>query len=168
MPIYEFHHVLPLTAAHKSKLARAVTDWHSFTFRAPRFIVNCRFVDIQKLPSEDNYIGGKPFKSNKLFVSLRSGSGRTEEQYITMTQKLQAMWNGAVQDLEAEVEKDLKDIFILGTLDSAMERGWFLPMPGKFESWVKDNRPGFQKLADAGDLIFKDLMEEIEARPEFH
>ena len=101
MPIYEFQHVLPLSAGQKSRLARAVTDWHSFTFRAPRFIVNCRFVDTRSLPSEDNYVGGKPFKGNRLFVSLRSGTGRTEEQYMDMTRKLQAMWSEAVQGAQA-------------------------------------------------------------------
>ncbi len=194
MPIYEFHHGLSLTATQKSKLARAVTDWHSFTFRAPRFIVNCRFIDLQKLPTEDNYVGGKPFKSNKLFVSLRSGTGRTEEQYKSMTQKLQEIWNEAMVDVEAPaLEKDLKDVFIMGTLDSALERGWFLPMvcficfslssshvplsgrmtgslsvqPGKFEAWIREHTPEFRKLADQGDPVFKDLLEEIKARPEF-
>jgi len=168
MPIYEFHHVLPFTASKKSQLARAVTDWHSFTFRAPRFIVNCRFVDIQKLPSEDNYVGGKPFKSNKLFVSLRSGTGRTEEQYQGMIQKLQGLWNEAVTDIEAPaLDKDLKDVFIMGTIDSALERGWFLPMPGKFEAWVREHTPEFRKLADGGDPVFKDLLEEIQEKSEF-
>ncbi|KIW13328.1 hypothetical protein PV08_08516 [Exophiala spinifera] len=168
MPIYEFHHILPLSPIQKSRLARVVTDWHSFTFRAPRFIVNCRFVDTRSVPSEDNYVGGKPFKSNRLFVSLRSGTGRTEEQYIDMTRKLQAMWNETVQDVPApSVEKELKDVFIMGTLDSAFERGWFLPMPGKFENWVKEHTPDFQKLAESGDPVFKDLLEEIKERPEF-
>jgi phenylpyruvate tautomerase PptA (4-oxalocrotonate tautomerase family) len=127
MPTYEFHHIIHLTAAQKGTLARLVTNWHASTFRAPRFIVNCRFVDIQSAPLEDNYIGGKPFKSNKLFVSLRSGTGRTEEQYAAMTKTLVDMWHEAVKGTPSP-EHELKDVLVMGTLDSAFERGWFLPM----------------------------------------
>lgn len=131
MPIYEFYHILPLTAAQKSALARAVTDWHASTFRAPRFIVNSRFISTRDTPDEDNYIGAEPFKSNRLVVSLRSGAGRTEEQYQSMTKVLQNIWNEVVKSANCagkESDKELKDIFIMGTIDSAMERGWFLPM----------------------------------------
>jgi len=122
MPTYEFHHIIPLTSAQKGTLASLVTDWHAFTFRAPRFIVNCRFVDIRAAPLEDNYIGGKPFKSNKLFVSLRSGTGRTEEQYANMTGKLIDMWHEAVKGTPSP-DNELKDVFAMGTLDSAYARG---------------------------------------------
>jgi phenylpyruvate tautomerase PptA (4-oxalocrotonate tautomerase family) len=132
MPIYEFQHVLALTAAQKASLARLVTEWHSNTFKSPRFIVNCRFVDIRDQRAEDNYIGGKPFKSNRLFVSLRSGTGRTEQALADMTRKIQSLWDEAVQDIQAPAQdKNLIDVFIMGILDSALERGWFLPMVGQ-------------------------------------
>jgi hypothetical protein len=33
---------------------------------------------------------------------------------------------------------------------------------------VKENKEEFKKTADDGDEMFKDLMQEIEERPEFH
>lgn len=153
--------------------------------------MNSRFINTGDTPDEDNYIGGEPFKSNRLMVSLRSGAGRTEAQYQSMTKALQSIWDEVVEGGDCtgkESEKELKDIFIMGTIDSAMERGWFLPMvrllfsrnlerntltdlllqPGQFENWVKKNTVEFQKLADEGDPVFKNLAEEIKERSEFH
>lgn len=129
MPTYEFHHVLALTLAQKSRLAGLITDWHATTFKAPRFIVNCRFVDIRAANPEDFWIGGRQLKTNRLMISLRSGTGRTEEQYAAITNKLVSMWNNSTKEMQAsEQEKELKDVFIMGSYDSAYERGFFLPM----------------------------------------
>ncbi|KAF6824355.1 hypothetical protein CMUS01_10271 [Colletotrichum musicola] len=151
MPSYEFHHILPLTRAHKATLARAVTDWHATTFKAPRFI-----------------IGGLAMKTNRLDIFLRSGTSRTAQQYQDITTKLVSIWDEAVKDVQtaAESDKELKDVFIMGVFDSALERGFFLPMPGKLEEWVLENKPEFQKRADAGDETFKGLLKVAE-RPEF-
>ncbi|RSL90140.1 hypothetical protein CEP52_014684 [Fusarium oligoseptatum] len=149
MPLYEFHHILPLTGVEKSRLARLITDWHATTFKAPRFIVNCRF-------------------TNKLMITLRSGTGRTAEQYAGITTKLVSFWNDSIKEVQAtQKEKELKDVFIMGSYDSAFERGFFLPMPGKFEEWVVKNQAEFRELASGGDEIFQDLVEELETRPEF-
>lgn len=132
MPSYEFHHILPLTRAHKATLARAITDWHATTFKAPRFIVNCKFVDIRAQSSEDNWIGGLAMKTNKLNIFLRSGTGRTAQQYQDITTKVVAIWDDAVKDVQtaAESDRELNDMFIMGVFDSALERGFFLPMVG--------------------------------------
>ncbi|KAI8691879.1 hypothetical protein LRP88_09140 [Fusarium phalaenopsidis] len=168
MPLYEFHHILPLTGAEKSRLARLITDWHATTFKAPRFIVNCRFVDIRASNTEDFWVGGRQLKTNKLMIMLRSGTGRTAEQYVGITTKLISFWNDSIQEVQAtRKEKELKDVFIMGSYDSAFERGFFLPMPGKFEEWVAGNEAEFRELASGGDEIFQDLVEELETRPEF-
>ncbi|KAL2675592.1 hypothetical protein Neosp_011782 [[Neocosmospora] mangrovei] len=168
MPLYEFHHILPLTGAEKSRLARLITDWHATTFKAPRFIVNCRFVDTRASNIEDFWVGGRQLKTNKLMITLRSGTGRTTEQYTAITNKLISFWNDSVKEVQAtQKEKELKDVFIMGSYDSAFERGFFLPMPGKFEEWVVGNEAEFRELASGGDEIFQDLVEELETRPEF-
>ncbi|CAH0057873.1 unnamed protein product [Clonostachys solani] len=168
MPMYEFHHILAITKAQKSNISRAITEWHAATFKAPRFIVNCRFVDIRADHPDNNWVGGLPMKTNKLMITLRSGTGRTEQQYRDITNKVVSLWDEAVKDSQAnDREKELKDVFIMGTFDSAMERGFFLPLPGKFEEWVAKSKPEFQKLADGGDEIFQGLLKEIEERPEF-
>ncbi|KAF9882509.1 hypothetical protein CkaCkLH20_00545 [Colletotrichum karsti] len=168
MPSYEFQHILPLTRVHKATLARVITDWHATTFKAPRFIVNCKFLDIRAQSSDDNWVGGSAIKTNKLNIFLRSGTGRTDQQYRDITTKMVSIWNDVVKDVQAaESDKELKDVFIMGVYDSALERGFFLPMPGKFEEWVVKNKNEFQKLADGGDEIFKGLLKEIAERPEF-
>ncbi|KAK1638876.1 putative oxalocrotonate tautomerase enzyme-domain-containing protein [Colletotrichum phormii] len=168
MPTYEFHHILPLGRSQKANLARLITDWHATTFKAPRFIVNCRFIDIRAANTEDFWVGGHELKTNKLMITLRSGTGRTEEQYKRITTKLVSMWNELTKDIQAsEREKELRDVFVMGVFDSAYERGFFLPMPGKFEPWVAENETEFQKLANGCDVVFKDLIQEIQERPGF-
>lgn len=129
MPTYEFHHILPLTTVHKSRLASLITDWHATTFKAPRFIVNCRFVDIRASSTENFWVGGRQLKTNRLMITLRSGTGRTQEQYASITNKLVSLWNTSTEDIQGnQQEKELKDVFIMGSYDSAFERGFFLPM----------------------------------------
>ncbi|RFU29398.1 hypothetical protein B7463_g6941, partial [Scytalidium lignicola] len=164
MPLYEFEHAIRLAASQKHTLAKAITDWHAMTFNAPRFIVGCRFIDISQGPLSETYIGGQPSKINRLFISLRSGTGRTPAQLEDMTHKLVKIWDEIVGTSK---EAQLRGVYIKGTIDSALEGGFMLPMPGKFEQWVKDNTENFKKLADAGDTDFIGLMKEIETRPEF-
>jgi phenylpyruvate tautomerase PptA (4-oxalocrotonate tautomerase family) len=185
MPLYHFEHVIQLSGAQKLALARAITDWHATTFNAPRFIVNCRFVDVSHGPLSDTYVGGNPRKINKLFISLRSGAGRTQEQLEGIADKLTDMWTTVIGNDTRE--KQLRGVYIMGILDSATEAGFHLPMvryfesfrrtsvtnlstlvqPGHFEEWVKKNTSTFQKLAEAGDPDSVQVVEEIKTRPEF-
>lgn len=125
MPLYEFEHVARLTASQKYTIAKAVTHWHATTFHAPKFIIGCRFVDVSQGTLSDVFIGGEPRKLNRLFVSLRSGAGRTPEQLEGMTTQLVRIWNAAV---DKSVENELKTVFIKSNLDSALEGGFMLPM----------------------------------------
>jgi phenylpyruvate tautomerase PptA (4-oxalocrotonate tautomerase family) len=125
MPVYEFEHVIRLAASQKAALAKAITDWHATSFNAPRYIVQCRFIDINSGPLSEIFVGGQPRKINRLSVSLRSGSGRTQEQLESMTNKLVAMWNGIAGSTP---EAQLRAVYIKGTLDAAFEGGFHLPM----------------------------------------
>jgi phenylpyruvate tautomerase PptA (4-oxalocrotonate tautomerase family) len=125
MPLYEFEHVIRLVASQKTALAKAVTDWHATSFRAPRFIVACRFIDVSQGPLSETFVGGESKKTNRLFVSLRSGTGRTPEQLEVMTNNLVDIWTGIVG---STTEAQLKAVYIKGTLDTALEGGFFLPM----------------------------------------
>jgi phenylpyruvate tautomerase PptA (4-oxalocrotonate tautomerase family) len=125
MPVYEFEHVIRLVASQKTALAKAITDWHATSFNAPRYIVQCRFIDISQRPLSEIFVGGQPRKINRLSVSLRSGSGRTQEQLEAMTNKLVTMWNGIAGSTP---EAQLRTVYIKGTLDAAFEGGFHLPM----------------------------------------
>jgi Putative oxalocrotonate tautomerase enzyme len=128
MPLYEFEHVIRLGASQKVALAKAVTDWHAISFKAPRFIVACRFIDVSHGPLSETFIGGESKTINRLFVSLRSGAGRTPEQLEGMTNKLVDIWTSIVG---STISSQLRAVYIKGTLDSALEGGFFLPMVSK-------------------------------------
>lgn len=125
MPIYKFEHVIPLSRSQKTGLAQSITDWHATTFKAPRFIVNVRFVDVSQGVLADSYIGGAQRQTNRLFVSLRSGAGRTESQLQGMSDKLESLWDLAVGKSRSN---QLRGVFIMGHLDSAKEAGFHLPL----------------------------------------
>ena len=127
MPIYHFEHAVQLSKTQRLALARAVTDWHATTFKAPRFIVNCRFVDVSHGPLSDTYVGGVPRQINRLFLSLRSGAGRTPAQLEGIADKLTGIWNEVVLP-GSTLEKQLRAVYVMGTLDSAKEAGFHLPM----------------------------------------
>ncbi|KAF7553405.1 hypothetical protein G7Z17_g3635 [Cylindrodendrum hubeiense] len=165
MPLYEFEHAIRLTVTQRQALASAITDYHALTFNAPRFIVNCRFVDVSQGPLSNTFVGGQPSQINRLFVSLRSGTGRTPAQLQGLSDKLESIWDEVVG--KGPREQRLRGIYIKGTLDAAKEGGFHLPMPGHFEQWVKDNTEEFKKLAAAGDPDFIQLVKEIRTRPVF-
>ncbi len=126
MPIYHFEHAITLSQAQKLALVKVITDWHATTFRAPRFIVNVRFVNVSSGLLSDTYVGGVPRQINRLFVSLRSGAGRTQSQLESIADKLEGFWNETVGT--GLIEKQLRGVFIQGTLDSAKESGFHLPL----------------------------------------
>ncbi|KAK4941819.1 hypothetical protein LTR10_018295 [Elasticomyces elasticus] len=165
MPLYHFEHAIQLSATQKAAIARAITNWHATTFKAPQFIVNCRFIDVSQGPFADNYIGGAPRRINSLSVSLRSGAGRSQEQLQGMADTLTGIWNDVVG--QGSIEQQLRAMYIMGNVDSAKEAGFHLPLPGKFGQWVKDNADEFRRLAKAGDPDAIQVVEEMESRPEF-
>jgi phenylpyruvate tautomerase PptA (4-oxalocrotonate tautomerase family) len=125
MPLYEFEHFIRLAASQKTAIAKAITDWHATTFKAPRYIVCCRFIDVSQGPLSETFVGGQPKRSNRLFLSLRSGTGRTPEQLEGMTNNIVSIWNGIAG---STVEAQLRAVYIKGTIDSALEGGFMLPM----------------------------------------
>lgn len=126
MPIYHFEHAISLSQVQKLALVKAITDWHATTFKAPRFIVNVRFVNISSGLLSDTYVGGAPRQINRLFVSLRSGAGRTPAQLESIADKLEGFWNETVGS--GTIEKKLRGVFIQGSIDSAKEAGFHLPL----------------------------------------
>ncbi|KKP00343.1 hypothetical protein THAR02_07554 [Trichoderma harzianum] len=165
MPMYHFELAIKLSQTQKLALVNKITDWHATTFRSPRFIVNVRFMDAVQANLTDTYIGGEQRQVNRLFVSLRSGGGRTQEQLEGMADKLEDLWNEAVG--KGSIATQLRQIFIKRELDVAKESGFHLPQPGGFEQWVKDNTDELKRLAAEGDPDAAQVVEEIKVRPEF-
>lgn len=126
MPIYHFELATKLTQTQKLALVRTITDWHATTFKSPRFIVNVRFVDVTQGLLADSYIGGTQRHINRLFISLRSGAGRSQQALEGMADKLESFWNETVG--RDSITKQLRGVFIMGELDVAKEAGFHLPL----------------------------------------
>ncbi|PWY94136.1 hypothetical protein BO94DRAFT_321730 [Aspergillus sclerotioniger CBS 115572] len=165
MPLYEFEHAIPLKESEKQAIAHGITEFHANAFHAPRYIVNCRFIDISDGPLSDIFVGGKRRQINRLFVTLRSGTGRTVDQLRVLIDSVNDVWDNTVGG--GGWEKQLRSVYIKGSIDAAKEGGFHLPLPEYFEQWVKDNTTQFRTLAAEGDPDFIQLAEEIETRPEF-
>ncbi|PNP38425.1 hypothetical protein TGAM01_v205938 [Trichoderma gamsii] len=165
MPMYHFELATKLTQIQKLALVRTITDWHATTFKSPRFIVNVRFIDVSEGLLADSYVGGTQRRINRLFVSLRSGTSRSQQALEGMADKLESFWNETVGN--DSIAKQLRGVFIMGELDVAKEAGFHLPLPGHFEQWVKDNTDELHRLAAEGDPDAAQVVEEIKVRPEF-
>ncbi|CAI7633173.1 unnamed protein product [Penicillium bialowiezense] len=165
MPLYEFEHAITLTESQKQAIAHGITEFHATTFNTPRYIVNCTFIDISSGPLSDTFVGGKRRHINRLFVTLRSGTGRTPDQLRLLIDKVISIWDDIIGG--SGRESQLRSVYIKGTIDAAKEGGFHLPLPGYFEQWVKENTSHFQNLAAEGDPDFVQLVEEIKTRPEF-
>lgn len=68
---------------------------------------------------------------------------------------------------EAEAApKELHAVFILPSIGAGWEAGFLVPEAGKDGQWIKENMGKFEKKAEEGDQVFRDLVEEIKARKE--
>jgi len=61
-------------------------------------------------------------------------------------------------------EKQLRGIFILGSLIAGQENGFALPPAGGDGAWIKENRREFERLAGEGDEDMKEMLEELGRR----
>lgn len=95
-------------------------------FHAPRYIVNCRFIDVSAGPLSDTFVGGKRRHINRLFVTLRSGTGRTADQLRVLIDSVNSVWDSIIGG--GGWEKQLRSMYIKGSIDAAKEGGFHLPL----------------------------------------
>ena len=126
MPLYEFEHAIALTESQKQAIAHGITEFHATTFNAPRYIVNCRFIDISKGTLSDTFVGGKRRHINRLFVTLRSGTGRTADQLRVLIDSVNSVWDNIIGG--SGWENQLRSVYIKGSIDAAKEGGFHLPL----------------------------------------
>ena len=60
--------------------------------------------------------------------------------------------------------KQLRAIFILGTIIAGQEAGFSLPPAGGDRGWMKENMKGFERLAGEGDEEMREMIEEMGER----
>ncbi|MCJ1305423.1 hypothetical protein MMC08_008237 [Hypocenomyce scalaris] len=163
MPLYEVEHTIHLSPEQLDKLAEAITRIHTRAFTTPSLFVNIRFTNVAQ---QVTYVGGKPKRANRILASVRSGGGRSNDQFEKICKDITEEWDSIVGTSAPEYK--LRAVFVLGTITTAMEAGFMLPQAGDDVIWMKANRAEFKKLAgekeSEGDPDFKELVREMNER----
>jgi len=161
MPIYQVHHICPLTETQQDEIAEAITTVHTQNFNAPRLFVNVFFVDAATQP---RYVGGKRRKTNMIVAEVRHGPSRTQALYDNVIETLEQAWASIVGTTG---DQELRAVFLLGGFVAGAEVGFPLPQAGHDAEWLREHYPAFQKLAESGDEDFQDLVQELKTRDVF-
>lgn len=185
MPIYQVHHVCPLTDEQQDQLAEAITVCHTEILNAPRLFVNVFFVDAAK---QNRYVAGKRVshitwpshtppnnflkpkltthqrKTNLIMAETRHSPSRTQEMYQAVIKILTESWSAIVGKTG---DKELRGLFFSGGLVAAAEVGFPLAQAGHDDEWVREHYAEFEKLAESGDEDFITLVEELKTREYF-
>lgn len=73
-------------------------------------------------------------------------------------------WKDIVGSSGDDDEKELRAVFILGSIIGGAEAGFPLPKAGEDQEWLQTHMKEFQRLAGQGDEEMKEMIEEIEER----
>jgi len=161
MPIYQVHHIVPLTDEQQDAIAEAITVCHSENFKTPRLFVNVFFVDAA---TENRYVAGKRRKTNMIVAEVRHGPSRTQELYHNVIKTLEQAWATTVGTTG---DQELRAVFLLGGFVAGAEVGFPLPEAGHDAEWLREHYAAFEKLAENGDGDFQDLVQELKTREVF-
>jgi hypothetical protein len=161
MPLYDIEHVVPLTDEQQSQLAQAFTKIHAHRFQTPSFFINVRFTDASQ---QRVYRGGVLKWYNRAILRTRAAENRSREMYGDHCKDLIRAWSEIVG---GEGNKELRTVWVMGALTTAVEMGIRRPAAGEEIAWLKEHKTEFQRLADEGDEEMKGLMDELAAREEF-
>ncbi len=119
MPLYDIEHILPLTPSQQELLAQSFTTLHATRFNTPKFFINVRFTDAS---SQVVFRGGKRAVYNRLILRTRVGEQRSKELYDEHCRDLVQAW-GNVVGREGGGERELRTVWVLGALTTAVECG---------------------------------------------
>ncbi|RFU31124.1 hypothetical protein B7463_g5201, partial [Scytalidium lignicola] len=162
MPLYNVHHIVPLTNEQKAAIAEKITYFHSRQFATPSLFVNVFFTNASKFES---FVGGRRKNFNMVLVFARSGGGRTIGDFNHISFEVVKIWDEVVNNgKKGQGATDLRGVFVQDSLRTGIEAGFLVPPAGTDREWMKKSLPEFKRLADAGDEDFKFVLEEIETR----
>jgi len=158
MPLYDVEHVTPLSPDQQSALAIALTDLHSTRFKTPKFFLNVRYTDVS---NQVVFRGGKRARYNRVVLRTRAGEQRSKEMYDDHCRDIVKAWDNFVGQ-GVGTGSDLRTVWVMGALTTAVECGIARPRVGEEEEWLKKNMAEFRRLAAAGDEDFVELVQELE------
>ncbi|SCV38011.1 uncharacterized protein FFB14_06810 [Fusarium fujikuroi] len=170
MPFYEVHHSCPLTQDQCQNLATAITRLHCEAFKTPAFLVHVRFF------TEDNtdntyFVAGKPhpLTSNRISGNVRTSAARSKADFDELGAKIEAAWYETLQvtsppEKSAWSDEDEKRRLIMVRfipLVTIREGGMAAPEAGEEETWLREQMPHIENMANKGVGDFIDFWNEI-------
>ncbi|KAF3048327.1 hypothetical protein E8E12_011692 [Didymella heteroderae] len=166
MPLYDIEYVIPLTEAQQEALAKAFTSIHSKRFQTPSFFINVRFTDVS---AQKVYRGGVLRYYNRAILRTRVSEDRTRERYGEHCKELIATWDKIInpETVKSPHEKNLRTVWIMGALTTAVELGFQRPAAGEEIKWLRTHKVVFERLAEDGDEDMQQLMGELRTREDF-
>lgn len=190
MPLYDIEHTTALLSNNptlQQNLARSLTKLHATRFHTPSFFINVRFHDLSPPGSQNpmpTYRGGYPVRYNRILIRTRTSENRSKAAYDAHCRDVVAVWDdiigaaAAVQSsstppqktggVEGKKDWELRTVWVMGALTTAVEAGFERPTAGSEVEWLKANLAGFRRLAeDDRDEEFVRLMEELRTREDF-
>ncbi|RTE79454.1 hypothetical protein BHE90_006059 [Fusarium euwallaceae] len=103
--------------------------------------------------------------SNRIFSMVRAGGPRTAESFDELAQQLEAAWDAVINGgKRGHGDKEMKVVSIQGSIPAGVESGLLLPRAGGDAAWLNENKPMFERLAQAGDADFVQLLDEMQNR----
>ncbi|KAF5002481.1 hypothetical protein FGRMN_306 [Fusarium graminum] len=154
-------------------LATAITDLHCQAFKTPAFFVHVGFIE-NKVEKGTYFVAGKSHDvtSNRIIGTVRTSAARTKEDFDTLGAKIEAAWYHA-QNLQSPTEKtswnaedELKRLIMVMFVPmiTIREGGMAIPEAGQEQSWLDEQLPYVESLADKGIEDFSGLIHVPECR----
>ena len=73
------------------------------------------------------------------------------------------VWAKVIPSERGEKDK-LDTIFIMGDIIAGYEQGFMLPEAGDDGRWIKENMEEFERRAKGGNVVMREMIEEIKMR----
>ena len=160
-----------ISAPLSMRLVRRFEDEHNFPWHVSS--------EIHRLPSElisrllkDDLLSivaiclSLQRNLNRILAYVRSGQSRTSEDYHRLCDAVTTAWNRIFDSTRSNRPTELHGIFVMGSIIAGTEAGFWLPAAGQDKQWLTANMEQFRERAKYGDEDFKDLLKELEARPD--
>ncbi|KAF5664460.1 7-alpha-hydroxysteroid dehydrogenase [Fusarium heterosporum] len=154
----------------RQSLAAAITNLHCQAFKTPAFFVHVGFIENNDKKGT-YYVAGKSHDatSNRIIGTVRTSAARTKEDFDTLGAKIEAAWYRAL-DLQQPTEKpswnaedELKRLIMVMFVPmiTIREGGMAIPEAGQEQSWLDEQLPHVESLANKGIEDFSGLLKEI-------
>jgi phenylpyruvate tautomerase PptA (4-oxalocrotonate tautomerase family) len=173
MPFYQVYHSYSLNGGQRQNIASAITDLHCQAFQTPAFFVHVSFIE-EGTKDQTYFMAGKAHDStsNRIIGTVRMSAARSKADFDKLGAKMEAAWYNAL-DLKQPTEKeswnsaDESKRLLMVTfvpMITIREGGMAIPEAGQEESWLNEQLPYIESMADKGIEDFAGLLSEVKEK----